>query len=435
MTAANVIFENEYPVEYTSAVSTRVSNSLLIGEIFGQIAIGLTCDYYGRKAAIVITTLLIVVGGILATGSYGSTVSGMFWMLVVSRGIIGFGTGGEYPASSSSAAEALNEISHKRAFAYLMVTCFPLAFGGPFASSIFLIVWNAANGYSHLSIIWRVCFAIGCVWPLSVFYFRLKMATTELYRKGAMKKRVPYNLVIRYYWRRLIGTCGTWFLFDFITYPNSIFSGTIIASIAPDATIEKVIEWSLLLGVLSLPGILVGAYLCERIGRRNTLMIGFAGYIIFGLIVGCAYDQLSKIIALFVIFYGLMQSSGNLGPGDMTLLLPSELYATGVRGTCFGLSAAIGKTGAAIGTQVFRPIQNHFGKKWTFIVAAVVGLLGVLITFICIPDQTPYDLAQEDVKFYAYLREKGWDGHIGDDSSSSELSVVEENVDKNDSEK
>ena len=33
------------------------------------------------------------------------------------------------------------------------------------------------------------------------------------------------------------------------------------------------------------------------------------------------------------------------------------------RGTCYGLSAAIGKTGAAVGTQAFTPIQNHLGKK------------------------------------------------------------------------
>jgi hypothetical protein len=52
----------------------------------------LTCDYLGRKWAIVITTIMIVVGGILATASNGYTISGMFWMMTVARGTIGFGT-------------------------------------------------------------------------------------------------------------------------------------------------------------------------------------------------------------------------------------------------------------------------------------------------------------------------------------------------------
>jgi MFS family permease len=93
MTMSNVLFKKEYPKEYTSAVSTRVSNALLVGQIFGQIAVGFTCDYLGRKTAIILTTLLIVVGGIMATASHGVTIDGMFWMLTISRGIVGFGAG------------------------------------------------------------------------------------------------------------------------------------------------------------------------------------------------------------------------------------------------------------------------------------------------------------------------------------------------------
>lgn len=93
MTMSNVLFKKEYPNEYTPKVSTRVSNALLVGEILGQVVVGLTCDYMGRKTAIIMTTLLIVLGGILATASHGVTIDGMFWMLTVSRGIVGFGAG------------------------------------------------------------------------------------------------------------------------------------------------------------------------------------------------------------------------------------------------------------------------------------------------------------------------------------------------------
>jgi hypothetical protein len=34
---------------------------------------------------------MIVIGGILATASHGITIHGMFWMMTVARGIIGFG--------------------------------------------------------------------------------------------------------------------------------------------------------------------------------------------------------------------------------------------------------------------------------------------------------------------------------------------------------
>lgn len=81
----------------------------------------------------------------------------------------------------------------------------------------------------------------------------------------------------------MIGTCGAWFLYDFVTFPNGVFSGTIISSVIKDADIKKTAEWQLLLGAIALPGVFVGALLCNPFGRRNTMMLGFSGYLIFGM--------------------------------------------------------------------------------------------------------------------------------------------------------
>lgn len=96
-------------------------------------------------------------------------------------------------------------------------------------------------------------------------------------------------------------------------------------------------------------------------------------------------------------------------------LMSSESYATAVRGTCYGISAALGKTGAAVGTEVFTPIQTNLGKKWTFIIAAICGVVGVLVTFFFIPNLTGEDLAIEDEKFRAYLVARGWHGEMGEE--------------------
>ena len=40
MTLINVVLRAQYPKQYTSSVSTRVSNALLVGEIIGQITVG-----------------------------------------------------------------------------------------------------------------------------------------------------------------------------------------------------------------------------------------------------------------------------------------------------------------------------------------------------------------------------------------------------------
>lgn len=202
---------------------------------------------------------------------------------------------------------------------------------------------------------------------------------------------------------------------DFVTFPNGVFSGTIISSVVHNGTIRSTGEWQLLLGAIALPGVFLGAILCDRVGRKPIMMIGFSGYLIFGLIIGCAYEQITKIVPLFIVFYGLMQSSGNFGPGNMLGLLSSESYATGVRGTCYGLSAAVGKAGAAIGTQAFQPIKNNLGNRWTFIIAAICGVVGILVTWVFVPDLSGEDLRHRDENFRAYLVSKGWDGTMGED--------------------
>lgn len=61
------------------------------GAVLGQVSVGLLCDRIGRKAALVATTLLIVVGAILGTAAHGAngSVQGLFWFLTVARGITG----------------------------------------------------------------------------------------------------------------------------------------------------------------------------------------------------------------------------------------------------------------------------------------------------------------------------------------------------------
>ena len=37
------------------------------------------------------------------------------------------------------------------------------------------------------------------------------------------------------------------------------------------ATSKKIAEWQLLLATITLPGVFIGALLCNRLGRRNTV--------------------------------------------------------------------------------------------------------------------------------------------------------------------
>jgi len=89
----NVVLGLLYPADYTSPVSTRVSNALLVGEIIGQLFFGVMTDRIGRKTAIVTTTLFIALGSLIGTAANGAngSVDGLFWCLTFARGITGVG--------------------------------------------------------------------------------------------------------------------------------------------------------------------------------------------------------------------------------------------------------------------------------------------------------------------------------------------------------
>lgn len=77
-----------------------------------------------------------------------------------------------------------------------------------------------------------------------------------------------------------------------------------------------------------------------------------------------------------------------------------------------GIAAAVGKAGAAIGTQVFTPIQDSLGsgqkgQQGLFLIGSAFAVVGGIITWVFIPDMER-SLEGEDVRFRRYLEENGF---------------------------
>jgi MFS family permease len=90
----NPIFATLYPDVFSATIKTRLSNAYLIGEIFGMLFFGYTIDMFGRRTGIFFATIFLVLGVILATAAHGTSPFGMFWMMIIGRGVAGFGAGG-----------------------------------------------------------------------------------------------------------------------------------------------------------------------------------------------------------------------------------------------------------------------------------------------------------------------------------------------------
>lgn len=119
------------PDVFNATMKSRLSYSMFVGAIVGQIGIlnmfislslfikhpssnvgfGLIIDRVGRKIGLIATTFLVILGAALSAASSGKTATGLLWMMIIARGVIGVGVGGEYPCSSVSAGESADEVA------------------------------------------------------------------------------------------------------------------------------------------------------------------------------------------------------------------------------------------------------------------------------------------------------------------------------------
>lgn len=57
----------------SSTITSRLSNSYLIGEIFGMLFFGALIDRVGRRAGVVAATAILILGVVLATAAHGTS--------------------------------------------------------------------------------------------------------------------------------------------------------------------------------------------------------------------------------------------------------------------------------------------------------------------------------------------------------------------------
>lgn len=387
--------------------------ALLNGASLAAAAVGAVCfgamsDKLGRKRLYGLEVMILFFGALMSAASPSFT-----WLLI-SRIVVGFGIGGDYPSSAVVASE--HSTRKNRGFLVLLVFAMQavgLIFGPILASTLL------ATGISH-EVVWRVLLGLGAIPAASVFYLRRRIQETPHYlrtKKGPyvvsrvvrdLAKEKParveqpvyqaQKLFSKKWIKCLIGTAGAWFLLDVAFYGNGISSVLIIKSLSPDADLlaHTVISACIFL-VCAVPGYYFAAKYVDRIGRKLLQCIGFA-------VMGLAYLAIAyipavmQIMPLFITVFGISFFFVNFGPNTTTFLIPSEIYPTSIRATAHGWSAAIGKIGAFVGAFFLPLLLVAKGMPFSMGLMAIVSMAGIWVTLL-LPEMKNQSLASvEEIK-------------------------------------
>lgn len=396
--AALVLLKQEWHLN--SEMVGLVGSTTLIANFFGAFIFGRLSDILGRKKLYGLVATIMAVGAVLTAFA-----PDIYW-LIVFRFILGIGIGGDYPIS----AVLMSEYANVRDRGKLVGLVFSMQALGLLAGPVVAITL-LASGINH-DLAWRLMLGLGALPALSVIYARRKMpesprfqvqvlgkaqaAARELqaYSKGQVRvsderqQQTAHRYTLKEFFTNqklvltLLGTAGTWFLFDYAYYGNSISTPLIMKMIAPHASLIQSEAWTLIIfAVAAVPGYVMAVTKIDRIGHKRLQLIGF---VVMGIsFLGMAMiPDVTSMILPFLILYGISYFFAEFGPNTTTFILSAELFPVSVRTTGHGFSAGIAKIGAFIGVFLFPILSKSLGLRGTFTITFIFSMLGLFLTFI-----------------------------------------------------
>jgi PHS family inorganic phosphate transporter-like MFS transporter len=200
--------------------------------------------------------------------------------------------------------------------------------------------------------------------------------------------------------RKVIGTAGTWFLFDIVFYGNTIFQPIVVEaafgaseSQNPLNLLRETAMDSLILTSIALPGYAVAGMImgkrtwCVTQTPRYVMLQGFAYMGVLYLAIGVNWSYLRNYPGLLVFLYGMTFFFANYGPNTTTFILPSLLFSPECRSTLNGISAASGKLGALLGATLFEPAAEKWGDSYVMMICGGLAIFAFFLTYFFVPKQ------------------------------------------------
>mmetsp|Transcript_67419 Transcript_67419/g.119672 ORF Transcript_67419/g.119672 Transcript_67419/m.119672 type:complete len:467 (+) Transcript_67419:88-1488(+) len=380
----------------TDIQSALLKSLVFAGAITGQLTMGYAGDALGRRWAMLLTNCFSIVGALsTALLTWGSNI---YIIMGIGRFLLGVGVGGKYPLAATMSQESEQggenrslEVA-KGFFWQSPGAMLPYAVG-MLLLTVFGHEKHGANYLLATSIQFRLLLGIGAVPTIIttvLTYHSKESAEYEEARAANSMGTNPLRIAWAHpeLWGRLAGCGISWFLYDFVFYGTSFNQVDITDRVFGNGNSLWNNCWqNVVLSAVGVPGVASAVSLLMCWSSRKLQIAGFAATVLGCGLLALAVWLNASITVKFLLFC-LLLFVLNWGINVSTYTLPAECFPTNVRSTFFGLSAAMGKVGALIGSATFAWITDEVGLDGVYLVCAAGSFVGVLITLALIPDKT-----------------------------------------------
>jgi len=301
--------------------------------------LGRYADRHGRKAALVLSVLMMCGGSLLIAVTPGYATIGVAApaLLLVARLLQGLSVGGEYGTSATYLSEVAD--SERRGFwsSFQYVT---LIMGQLLALAVLIVLQRFLLSEAQLEAWgWRIPFAIGAACALIALWLRRGMEETESFQRNAATNEARGGLRALLQHPREVLTVlgltagGTLAFYTYTTYMQKFLVNS-VGMARDDATL---VNAATLFAFMLLQPV-VGA-LSDRIGRRPLLIaFGVLGTLFTVPILTRLGSAHSAIEAFWLILAALVIVSGYTA---INAVVKAELFPAHVRALGVGLPYAV----------------------------------------------------------------------------------------------
>lgn len=334
------------------------------GMALGALLAGYGADRWGRRRIFLWTLLLFTLGTALSALAWSFTVMLLF------RWVIGLGLGGELPIAATYISETVRP--EERGRAVVMAESF-WALGWLLAA---LIAYGVMPMFPEYG--WRIALLLGGLPAVFALYVRRQLPESRAFLRAIpQQKRVStIELLRKPFMRHTVVLWVLWFTINFAYYGMFLWLPSLM--LARGFTLIQSFGYVLLMTLAQLPGYMTAAWLIERLGRRNVLMIFLLGTAVSAYAFGQATHLWMLIAAGFFLNYF------NLGAWGALYAYTPELYPPRLAGRGAGTAAFVGRIGAIIAPLwtgwILSIGWTQAALFWTFVMVLFLGIF-VLMWF------------------------------------------------------
>ena len=335
-------------------------------------------DRLGRKAALVVTLLLMGIATFLVAIVPGYQYIGIWGavLLTVLRFVQGIGVGGEWGGSVLLSMEWAQSNRHRG-----FITSWP-QFGVPaglFLANLAVLAFSRMSGEQFLTWGWRVPFLFSIVLVALGLYIRLGIQETPVFARLVAERRIerqPVLEVIRRHPREIVLTalCRTAEQAPFYLFTSFVFAYGVDVLHLDRNFILMAVLGAATLSFVSIPFF---GHLSDRLGRKRIYMfgaalVGFYGFAYFRLL-----DTRMPYLVVIAIVLSLVPHDIMYGPQAALIAesFPGRLRYSGAS-LGYQLSSLIaGGPAPLIATALLNRYRSATPLTWFILACAVISLI------------------------------------------------------------